>query len=147
MLRTATQSASQRSAARARRIALFARPKVPSRIGSISSAARADAANLQCNLARVLGSSDFMNAIAAWTVLISEGNVCTGPAGFFLSLIVLNGRSVMAGQPATNPYHGMIHPVYIGRATKAPRRQENRKVSPPGARPYSGEGSISVVRS
>src|SRR5262245_147912 len=103
MLRTATQSASQRSAARARRIALFARPKVPSRIGSVSSAARADAANLQCNLARVLGSSEFTNALAAWTVRISDGNVWACPAGFFFSLIVLNGRSVTADPQVIDP--------------------------------------------
>src|SRR4029450_8072961 len=68
---------------------------------------RTDAANCQCSLARVLGSSDFTNAIAVRTVLISEGNVSAGPAGFFFSLIVLNGRPVTAGYPPTNPYHGM----------------------------------------
>src|SRR5262249_26219983 len=51
------------------------------------------------NLARVLGASDFTNAIAAWTVLISEGNFCAGPAGVFFSLIVLNGPSATVGYP------------------------------------------------
>src|SRR5262245_2695357 len=117
MLRTATQSASQRSAARARRIALFARPKVPSRIGSVSSAAKADAANLQCNLARVLGSSDFTNALAAWTVRMSDGNACAGPAGFFFSLIVLNGRSVTADPQLIDPQSS----VATRRRVAAPR--------------------------
>jgi hypothetical protein len=75
-------------------------------------------------LARVLGSSDFTNAIAAWTVLISEGNVCARPAGVFFSLIVLN---VTAGYPATNPYHGMttygLHRALAATALlKAPSR-------------------------
>src|SRR5215472_2468723 len=75
---------------------------------SSSKCIRADAANLQCNLAVVLGSRDFMNAIAAWTVLISEGKVCAGPAGFFLSLITLKRRSGM-NPPAEAPPASVHH--------------------------------------
>ena len=37
--------------------------------------------------------------MAAWTVLISDGNVSAGPAGPFFSLIVLNEHSVTARYP------------------------------------------------
>jgi hypothetical protein len=44
-----------------------------------------------------------MNALAAWTVRMSDGNVGAGPVGFFFSLIVLNGRSVTADPQLIDP--------------------------------------------
>jgi len=45
--------------------------------------------------------------MAAWTVLISDGNVSAGPAGPFFSLIVLNEHSVTARHPQLKFIHGI----------------------------------------
>jgi len=68
------------------RIALFAWSYVP----RLARAPRAAAANAQCILARVSGSRESTNLIAACAVLISKGE----PAGAFCNLIALKGPCV-----------------------------------------------------
>jgi len=80
----------------------------------VSSAARADAASLQCNLARVLGSSEFTNLIAACAVLISVGNLGAKPGGAFFSLIGMKGRRMTRSGTA-----GPVFAMRLGAAVAA----------------------------
>jgi len=119
----------------------------------VSSTARADAASLQCNLARVLGSSEFTNLIAAWAVLISEGNLGAKPGGAFFSLIGMKGRRNGLGGSMGQPISGYGQPsggVRPDHPTPAGRPPVSQRIADCYARAASGHAAAppsSVMKS